>query len=356
VVHRQLSSNRRTLVSAIGAAMIGAVTAGAALLPSAALAKAEYTIRFSHVEQMTGTVKGQSATKFKEYVEEKSNGRIKVQIYPNSELFGDSNEMQALQSNSVQMILPSTAKFTTVAKTMQVFDLPYLFNSIDEAVKVLGRDASQNALHAVAYDNPDLKAKGFHVLGFVPGGFAQLTANKPLNVPSDLKGLTIRVQPSKVLERTIETWGGDATNLAYNELYNALQQGVVDGEINNYTSITGPKLYEVQKYLLETNESFVGFVLTINRNFFNGLPQDLQKVVEDASNEVMAYSASLAQEIEQKNKQLIIDSGKTKVTELTDAERKVWQDLVVPAVWNEFRDQLGSDLIDNMLSERKSGA
>lgn len=308
-----------------------------------------YTLKFSHVTT-ANTPKGKAAEKFKEVLEAKSGGKIKVEVYPNSELYGDKDEMQALQSNSVQMLAPASAKFTTIAPELQVLDLPFLFDSVDDIPKVVAKDT---VVGKAIYENKKLADNNLKVLGLWDNGLKQLTANKELRKPADLAGLSFRIQPSDVLRSQFEAWGGKATPMAFSEVYNALQQGVIDGQENTYSNIKSQKMHTVQKNLTESNHGYIGYVLVVSNKWFNDLPDDLKKAVQEAADEATAYNRQVAAQLNADAKAEIEKAGTTKITVLTPEERKAFKDAVVPTVWKQYEGVIGKDLIEELLSQQK---
>ena len=295
------------------------------------------------------TPKGQAAEKFKELVEEQSEGRITVEIYPNSELYGDKDELQALQSGSVQMLAPASAKFTTIAPQLQVLDLPFLFDSVENIPDVASPDT---AAGEAIFENEALASKNVKVLNLWDNGLKQLSSNQEMKAPDDLAGLRFRIQPSDVLRSQFEAWGAGTTPLAFAEVYNALQQGVVNGQENPYSNIESQNMHTVQKFITESNHGYIGYVLVINQEFYDSLPDDLQGVVDDASQESADFNREVAAEINEEAKATIEAAGTTTITTLTDEERQVFKDAVVPSVWEEHADVIGEELIADLLAEQ----
>lgn len=308
-----------------------------------------FTMKFSFVTT-ANTPKGKAATKFKELVESKSAGKVKVELYPNSELYGDKDELQALQSNSVQMLAPASAKFTTIAPELQVLDLPFLFDTLEDISKIVTKDSK---VGKAIYENKKLASNNSKVIGLWDNGFKVLTANKELRKPGDMAGQSFRIQPSDVLRSQFESWGGKATPMAFSEVYNALQQGVIDGQENTYSNTTSQKMHTVQSNLTETNHGYIGYVLVVNDTWFKTLPADLQKAVQDAADEASTYNREVAADVNADAKAEIEKTGKTKILVPTAAERQVFKDAVVPKVWNQYASVIGKDLIDELLSQQK---
>jgi len=308
----------------------------------------QYTIKFSHVVTAK-TPKGQAAEKFKELVEEKSKGRIKVEVYPNSELYGDEGELQALQSGAVQILAPSSAKFTTIAPELQVLDLPFLFRSPDDIDKVIGADTT---VGKAIYENPELAKRNIRVIGLWDNGFKQLSSNKKISGPADLKGQKIRIQPSDVLRSQFEAWGAQPTPMAFGEVYNAMQQGVIDGGENTWSNIESQKMHTVQKFIVESKHGYLGYVLVINQQFLNSLPADLRTVVTQAADESTEFIRKIALDVNATSRQKIIDAKTSEVSTLTDEQREAFKSAVVPSVWNRYAPVIGRELIDDLLKRQ----
>ena len=307
-----------------------------------------YTIGFSHVTT-TNTPKGASAEKFKEIIEASSDGRIEVELYPNSSLYGDKDELQALQSNSIQMIAPASAKFTTLAPQLQLLDLPFLFETPEDIAKIASRDS---AVGQAIFENEDLRAAKIKPLGLWDNGFKQMGANIPIRAAADMTGLSFRIQPSDVLASQFEAWGGIPSILAFSEVYNALEQGVIDGQENTWSNMETQSMHTVQKYITESNHGYIGYIPAINSDFFESLPDDLQQLVLDAVDESSTYNREIAAEVNEKAKQIIIDEGSTEIVQLTDAERDALMSSVVPGVWEEYSDVLGADILAELIANR----
>lgn len=343
---------RPAVLSVVAACVLGLTACGGARSGGGSDASGDqkFTIKFSHVVA-TSTPKGKAAVKFKELVENKSGGRVTVQVFPNSELYGDKDEFQALQSNSVQMLAPSTAKFTTVAPEVQVLDLPFLFNTPEDIAKIASPDTK---VGKAIYANPKLSAKNMKPLGLWDAGLKHLSSNKPMRKPADLAGLKMRIQPSDVLRAQFVAWKANPTPMAFSEVYNAMQQGVVDGSENPWSNFESQKMNTVQKHLTESAHGYLGYILVINNTFYNSLPDDLKKVVDESAKEASDYNRKVAEEVNQESKKKVQAAGTTTIYTPTDAERKAFKDVVVPSVWNQFKDLIGADIIDELLKNQAS--
>ena len=311
-----------------------------------------FTIGFSHVVTPE-TPKGMAADRFKELVEEKSDGRITVEVYPNSELYGDEDEMQAIQSGSAQMLAPASAKFTTIAPELQVLDLPFLFDSVEGIREVASPDSRGGQS---IYENEQLAQANIKPLGLWDNGLKQLSSNREMRSPESLRGLEFRIQPSDVLRSQFEAWGADTTPMAFAEVYSALQQGVIDGQENPYSNIESQNMHTVQDYISESDHGYIGYVLVINNEFFENLPDDLQQVVQESADEASEYNREIAAEVNEESKQTILDEGSTELIELSEEERQAFKDAVVPEVWNQYADLIGQDIIDELLERQNETA
>jgi len=301
-----------------------------------------YTIKFSHVVTPE-TPKGLASERFKEIVERESDGKIKVQIYPNSQLYGDEDEQQALQSGAVQMIAPAPAKLGIIAPQLQVLDLPFIADSPEEIQDLFSRDSK---IGQAIYQNKELQSRKMKVLGLWDLGFKQFASKQPIRKPEDTRGLKLRIQSgSDVLRTETEIWGGEPIPMSFAEVYNALQQGVIDGLENTYANFFAQKMHTVTSYMTESNHGYIGYVLLINNDFFERLPEDLQQAVITAADEVTKYNRKIAFEVDAEAKKNIQEAGTTEFIELSDAQRKAFRDPVVPELWDQYADVIGPDLI-----------
>jgi C4-dicarboxylate-binding protein DctP len=293
-------------------------------------------IKFSHVVA-EHTPKGQGALLFKKLAEERLPGQVKVEVYSNSSLFGDGKEMEALLLGDVQIIAPSLAKFEQYTKKLQVFDLPFLFNDI-AAVDRFQQSADGQALLKSMED------KNITGLGYWHNGMKQLSANKALHEPKDARGLKFRVQASAVLEAQFKAVRANPRKMSFAEVYQGLQTGVVNGAENPWSNIYSQKIYEVQKYITESNNGVLDYMLITNTTFWNGLPADVRTELEKIIVEVTAEVNKLADELNEGDKQRIIAAKTSEIIQLTPAQRAMWVAAMKP-VWKEFEGQIGADLI-----------
>lgn len=324
--------------------IIASLIVGAGLtLGSAAMAAEPILIKFSHVVARE-TPKGQAAEKFKQLAEERTKGRVKVEIYPNSQLYKDKEELEALQMGSVQMLAPITSKFGPMGlREFEVFDLPYMFTSEAALHKVTRGPIGKDLLKK-------LETKGVVGLGFWDNGFRVLSANKPLRKPADVKALKIRINSSKVNEATIRAVGGLPQTMAFSEVYQALQTGVVDGADGNVSNLFTQKQYEVQKYVIDTRHTYSGYAVVVNKKFWDGLPPDIRTILTEVMAEVTDYNNMVATKDAFDAWRAIKASGKTEVYLPTPAEREEWVKAMVP-VQEQMAARVGPALISAIRAE-----
>ena len=294
-------------------------------------------IKFSHIVA-DNTPKGIGAKRFKQLVEERLKGKVIVEIYPNAQLYDDNKVMEALLLGDVQLAAPSLAKFKKYTKKLQVFDLPFIFKDIHAVDRFQAGKVGQSLLTS-------MDKYGYLGLTYWHNGMKQLSANTGLRLPSDAKGLKFRIQQSDVIQAQFQAIGASPQKLAYTEVYNALQTGVVDGQENTWSNIRSKKFYEVQKYFSETNHGVLDYLVVTNAKFWRGLPADIRIELEKILVEVGKEVNQLAQEFAKKDRQIIIDSGKTNVLKLTEAELAQWRTAMQP-VWKQFEDDIGKDVIE----------
>ena len=308
----------------------------ASLSATSALADEPILIKFSHVVA-DATPKGQGALLFKQLVEERLAGKVKVEVYPNSSLFGDANELEALRKNDVQLLAPSLAKFEQYTKQLQVFDLPFLFDDLDAVNRFQKRAKGRQLLRSMEDHN-------IVGLAYWHNGMKQLSATRALNMPGDANGLSFRIQPSAVLEAQFAQVGANSQKLPFSEVFKALQSGQVQGAENPWSNIYSQKLHEVQPFISETNHGVLDYMLVSNSRFWYGIPHQIRMELEAIIDEVTYLVNKQAEAANQADRQRIVDSGRSQVINLTAEQRQAWRDAMRP-VWEQFQGQIGSDVI-----------
>ena len=294
-------------------------------------------IKFSHITA-DSTPKGQGALRFKKLVEERLPDQVKVEVYPNSSLYGDGKEMEALLLNEVQMLAPAPSKLEQYTKQLQLFDLMFLFDDIAAAQRFQQSDKGKAMLKS-------MEDKGITGLAYWLNGMRQFTANKPLREPGDARGLKFRVQPSDLQAAQYSALRAVPRKMAFAEIYQGLQTGVVNAQDNPWSNIYSQKYYEVQKYMTESNHGIGNYLLITNTQFWNGLPAPVRTELEQIIEEVTVEVNKQAEALNEKAKQNIIDTGKSEILVLTEEQRNAWRDAVRPA-WKKFEAEIGTDLIE----------
>jgi C4-dicarboxylate-binding protein DctP len=317
-------------------ATVGALAATAAL-PFSARGQAPIVIKFSHVVAVD-TPKGKAAEYFKKLAEERTKGRVKVEVYPNSSLFKDGEEMEALQLGSVQMLAPSLAKFGPLgAREFEVFDLPYIFDDYEELHKV-----TQGPVGAALFKK--LESKGITGLAYWDNGFKVMSANKPIRNVSDYKGLKMRIQSSKVLGEEMKALGSIPQVMAFSEVYQALQTGVVDGTENPPSNFYTQKMQEVQKYLAVTNHGYLGYAVIANKKFWDGLPADIRTTLEGAMKDATKYANEIAKKENDDSLEAVRKSGKTEILTLTPDQKAAMKKALI-VVHKDNESRIGKEII-----------
>jgi C4-dicarboxylate-binding protein DctP len=294
-------------------------------------------IKFSHVTA-PDTPKGSAADYFKKLVDERGNGRVRVEVYPNSQLYKDKEELEALQMGAIQMLAPSLSKFGPLGvKEFEVFEMPYLFDDLDAVHKITRGPIGKQLLKR-------LEAKGIVGLAYWDNGLRQMTANRPLHSVADWKGAKFRIVSAKVTEAYTRAMGAIPQVMAFSEVYQAMQSGVVDGGENALSNIYTQKFYEVQKYLTVSNHGYLGYAVLVNKKFWEGLPPDIRTLLTTAMEEASKLNDEIAARDNQKGLEAIVKSGKTQVYTLTAEERAAWKRQMLP-VHKQVEERIGKDLI-----------
>src|SRR5215468_8311613 len=325
--------------------LLAAASIAALALVGPATAQAPIVIKFSHVVA-SDTPKGKAADKFEELAEKYTDGKVKVEVYPNSTLYKDKEELEALQLGAVQMLAPSNSKFGPIGiREFEVFDLPYILPDLKTLRKVT--DGPLGARLLKLLDN-----KGMTGLAYWDNGFKQMTANKKLVAPSDYKGLKFRIQSSKVLEAQFRALGAIPQVMAFSEVYQALQTGVVDGQENTWSNIYTQKMNEVQKYITETNHGYIGYVVIVNKKFWDDLPADVRDQLAKAMKEATDFNNAQSQKENEDALAEIKKSGKSEIVTLTPEQDSAMRKAMEP-VYKDVATRVGQSLIDEFMKETK---
>jgi C4-dicarboxylate-binding protein DctP len=317
--------------------------AAAAVVSGQACAQTPIVIKFSHVVA-NDTPKGKGADRFKELAEKATNGRVKVEVYPNSTLYKDKEEMEALQLGAVQMLAPSLAKFGPLGvKEFEVFDLPYIFPSKDVLYRVTEGPVGKELFRK-------LEPKGIVGLAYWDNGFKVMSSNKPMHAPADFKGMKMRIQSSKVLDAQMRALGANPQVMAFSEVYQALQTGVVDGTENPPSNLYTQKMHEVQKHVTMSDHGYLGYAVIVNKKFWDGLPPDVRTQLEGAMKDATKYANAIAQQENDKAMAAVKATGKTEIYALNDKEKADWRRALAP-VQKDMESRIGKATIDAVNKE-----
>lgn len=312
--------------------------AGCAMMLTSATAIAKpIVIKFSHVVA-ENTPKGQAANLFKDLVAERLGGKVEVEVFPNSQLFGDNKVLEAILLGDVQMAAPALSKFGRYTKKLAVYDLPFLFKDLDAVDRFQQGPYGQELLTSI-------EGKGLVGLGYIHQGLKQLSANKPLHVPADASGLKFRIMSSDVLEEQFKAVGATPLKKPFSEVFTLLQTKAIDGCENPWSNLYSKKFFEVQPYVTVSNHGLLDYMVVTSAEFWNGLPDDIRVEVKKALDESIVYGNKIAREKAIGDRQLIADSKRSELIELNEEERQQWLTAMKP-VWNMFAEEIGQDVID----------
>lgn len=317
--------------------LLGAV---ALTFSATAFAQQPIVIKFSHVVA-ADTPKGKASEFFAKRAGELTKGKVKVEVYANSTLYKDKEEMEALQLGAVQMLAPSLAKFAPLGvKEFELFDLPYLFDDYKDLHAVTTGPVGKALLQK-------LETRGLVGLAYWDNGFKVMSANKPIRVPDDYKGMKMRIQSSNVLDAQMRALGAIPQKMAFSEVYQALQTGVVDGTENPPSNLYTQKMHEVQKYVAMTNHGYLGYAVITNKKFWDGLPADVRTALETAMVEATKYANSIAKDDNDKAMEEVRKSGKSEILVPT-AEQKLAMKKALVKVHQQMADRIGKENIDTI--------
>jgi len=296
----------------------------------------EIVIKFSHVTNTDKHPKGIAASLLQERVNTEMNGKACMEVYPNSSLYDDDKVLEAMLLGDVQLAAPSLSKFEKFTKKFRVFDLPFLFENVAAVDRFQQGEFGQALLDS-------MQKRGLQGLAYWHNGMKQFSANKPLLLPSDAKGLKFRVQPSDVLVAQMEALGANPQKMAFSEVYGALQTGVVDGQENTWSNVYGQKFFEVQDGTSETNHGIIDYLVVTSVEWWNGLDADVRTQLGTILDEVTAERNAAVGKVDEDAKAAILAAGGV-IRELTPEQRQAWVDAMKP-VWAKFEGDIGADII-----------
>jgi C4-dicarboxylate-binding protein DctP len=278
------------------------------------------------------------ANKLKELIAEKTGGSVVMEVYPNSQLFGDDKVLEAMLLGDVQLAAPALSKFSRYTDVLALYDLPFLFKDLDAVDRFQQSEQGQAMLDAV-------NKKGLIGLGYLHNGMKQLSSSKPLRVPEDASGLKFRIMSSEVLEAQFEAVDAAPLKKPFSEVFTLLQTRAIDGQENTWSNIYSKKFFEVQPYITESNHGLLDYMVVTSKEFWMELSDEQRGQVKEALDEALAFGNQVARDKAIEDKQLIAESGRTEIIELSDEERAQWVDAMKP-VWEMFEEEIGAELID----------
>jgi C4-dicarboxylate-binding protein DctP len=306
-------------------------------LVAAPLSAAPIVIKFSHVVA-ENTPKGQMANKFKELIDQRLAGKVVVEVYPNSQLFGDNKVLQAMLLGDVQLAAPALSKFESFTRSLQLFDLPFLFKDMAAVERFQKSESGQKLLNS-------MKKKGLTGLGYIHNGMKQLSSSNPIRLPADAAGQKFRIMTSDVLAAQFKAVKATPLKKPFSEVFTLLQTKAIDGQENTWSNIYSKKFFEVQPYITESNHGLLDYMVVTSTEFWMDLPDDLRGEVKKALDEAIEFGNQVAAKKGVDDRQKIIDSGRSEVIALSPEERAQWVEVMKP-VWKEFEHEIGKELID----------
>jgi len=334
--HRLVQGFTKGLVALLLPLSIGA-------MHSASAADPVITIKFSHVAAK-GTPKNDAAELFKKLAEQRTGGKVRVDVYPNSTLYKDKEELEALQMGAVQMLAPTLSKFGSLGiRDFEVFDLPFLFENRAAVQRITNGPLGREMLSV-------LEPKGIKGLAYWDNGFKMMSANKPIRIPGDMRGLKIRIQGSKVIDEQMRTLGAIPQVMSFSEMVQALQTGVVDGAENPPLNFYSQKVYEAQKHLAVTNHGYIGYAVITNKKFWDGLPADIRTTLEGALAEATKINDSAIESESAAAMEAIQKTGRTAIYRPSAEELAQWRQALLP-VHKKMEDRVGKALLARVQKE-----
>jgi len=316
---------------------LGVFALGVMLALPQSVGAQQIVLKFSHVTT-ADTPKGRAADLFRMRAEALTKGRVKVEVYPNSQLFKDADEFDALLKGQVQMLAPTLGKLGSLGvKEFEAFDVPYMFPTKAVLQRVQEGPIGKDLLRK-------LEPKGVVGLAYWDNGFKIMSANRPLLGPGDMRGMKVRIQNSKIVDAQMRALGASPQVLALNEAFQALQSGTLDGTENPPSNMYTQKMYEVQRYAIDTYHGYLGYAVIVNKAFWDGLPADIRSQLEQAMRDATRYANAISQQENDDALAVMERSGKTKITRLSDSQRKAWRQALAP-VQRDAESRVGGDLI-----------
>ncbi|MCT8138730.1 TRAP transporter substrate-binding protein [Anaerobacillus sp. CMMVII] len=300
----------------------------------------KYTLKFSHVVAKN-TPKGHAAAYFAELVKEKTDGWVEIQLFPNGVLYDAQEEFEALKKGDVHIIAPAFSEVTIHDRKWTALDLPYLFDN-----EIMVEQAFEGRIGELLLES--FAKKGFMGIAFWDNGFKQLTNNvKPIIYPEDITGLSFRVMPSEALFKTYRILGARAVTYPFNDVYNVLRDGIVDGQENTLSNIYSKGFYQQQRYMTISNHNYLGYVVLVEPEFWSTLPERHQSSIQEAMDEVTMWLRKHAMELNNDMLQRISSTGITEIHEQSEEEKDQWRKVLKP-LYDEYETIIGKELMDEL--------
>ncbi len=297
-------------------------------------------IKFSHVTA-ENSPKGLAAKRFADLVRERTGGYVEVQVFPNSTLYKDGEEIDALETGAVQMIAPATSKLSALFPEWQLLDLPFAFPDLQGVHTFMAGPVGRQLL-------AQFQTKGMLGLAMWDSGFKEMTDNKrPLLKPSDFQALRFRIMPSQVLRDQFELLGASTYEMPFNDVGRALTSGQVDGEENTISNIYTQEFDQSQKYLTLSDHGYLGYVVLTNAQFWHSLPANIRKTLEDTLAEVTQWEWSQAEEVNKRQLAEIEKQGRLHIERLTPAEKQAWEQALRP-VYDRLAERIGAGPVNSV--------
>ncbi|QHE51730.1 TRAP transporter substrate-binding protein [Pontibacillus sp. HMF3514] len=303
----------------------------------------QIVIKFSHIVAKN-TPKGQAAEKFADLVQEKTNNKVRVEVYPNGSLYSEKEAIEALRQGSIQMIAPATSKMSTFFPKLELFDLPYAFPTYDAIYEVFNGEIGTELLESMEREN-------LVGLSYWSNGFKQMTSSKRALInPNDFSNHRFRIMPSDVIEQQFEALNAETSRISFNLTYRNIEQGLIDGQENTISNIYSKKFYKVQDYMTISNHGFLSYVVMVDQEFWSNLPNHIQTAIKDAMEETTAWNQQHAMETNQQALRLLKNSSDIKIHTLSEAEKAAWREKF-QAVYDNFEPTIGEEWMDQLIGE-----
>lgn len=305
--------------------------------------KPAYVMKLGH-DQMPDSPHHKAALKFAQLVEERTNGGIKVEVYPSQQLGGSREMIEGMQLGTIEATVLASGKYAGFDMTVGILDLPFLFPSVEDAYRILDGPIGDKILACLEDD-------GIKAVAYWSSGFKHLTGNFPIQKPDDYKGKKIRVMENPILIAQFKALGADAIPIDFYELYNALQQGTVDGQENTLVAIYSHKLYEVQKYLVLSNHGMIPYIFAFSKGWYESLPEEYRTILKDTARELASWERAELHRVEKEEWLPVIKSSGINVTNMTADQFALFREKMGPVyeTMAGMLDDKGKEILDELI-------